>query len=85
MFAHENWLKAGFIDKIAHLARQRKLSDLTIGPVLTWSNEKIAKHISDLLAVPGSRLLFGGKELKNHRIPKFYGSYEPTAIFVPLE
>ena len=41
VFAHENWVKAGFVDKIAALAARRKLEDLTIGPVLTWSNKRI--------------------------------------------
>lgn len=30
-------------------------------------------------------MLFGGKKLENHKIPEIYGSYQPTAIFVPLE
>ncbi|KAG9149216.1 hypothetical protein Leryth_003206 [Lithospermum erythrorhizon] len=42
-------------------------------------------HMSKLLKIPGSELLFGGKELKNHFIPKIYGAIEPTAVFVPLE
>jgi len=31
-------MKAGFIEKIKSLAARRKLSDLTVGPVLTWNN-----------------------------------------------
>lgn len=38
-----------------------------------------------VLRVPGAKLLFGGKALENHDIPSCYGSYEPTAVFVPLE
>jgi hypothetical protein len=37
------------------------------------------------LELPGTKLLFGAKELPNHKIPKEYGAVEPTAIFVPLE
>ena len=85
MFAHENWMKAGFIEKIKSLAARRKLSDLTVGPVLTWNNIHIQKHIDSILALPGTKLLFGGKPLQNHSIPAVYGSFEPTAIYVPLE
>jgi len=35
-------------------------------------------------AIPGARVLFGGKALEGHRIPAVYGAIEPTAIFVPL-
>jgi 1-pyrroline-5-carboxylate dehydrogenase len=43
-------------------------------------------HVAALLAIPGARLLFGGKELAGgaHSIPKCYGALEPTAVFVPL-
>lgn len=37
------------------------------------------------MAIPGAKLLFGGKQLTNHTIPSIYGSYEPTAIFIPLD
>lgn len=33
----------------------------------------------------GAELLFGGKQLENHSIPSIYGSYEPTAIKVPIK
>lgn len=42
-------------------------------------------HVAELLAIPGARLLFGGKELQGHAIPKCYGAIEPTAVFVPLK
>ena len=37
------------------------------------------------MKIKGSKLEFGGKELQNHKIPACYGSYEPTAISVPLD
>lgn len=80
VFVHENWLKAGFIEKIKALALRRKLEDLTIGPVLTWNNQKIKAHIDKMLNIPGSKLSFGGNPLKNHNIPDAYGAYEPTAV-----
>lgn len=66
------------------MAARRKLSDLTVGPVLTWDNTRIKAHIDKILAIPGAKLEFGGKELTEHKIPSIYGSYQPTAIFVPL-
>ena len=33
----------------------------------------------------GAKLLFGGKEIQNHTIPKVYGAIVPTAVFVPLK
>lgn len=43
------------------------------------------EHMNKLLQIPGSKLLFGGKPLGNHRIPSIYGALKPTAVYVPLE
>ncbi|KAL5975091.1 hypothetical protein ACLOJK_031767 [Asimina triloba] len=43
------------------------------------------EHVSKLLLIPGSKLLFGGEPLQNHSIPDIYGAIKPTAIFVPLD
>eukprot|EP00568_Trieres_chinensis_P009203 CAMPEP_0183304316 /NCGR_PEP_ID=MMETSP0160_2-20130417/9441_1 /TAXON_ID=2839 ORGANISM="Odontella Sinensis, Strain Grunow 1884" /NCGR_SAMPLE_ID=MMETSP0160_2 /ASSEMBLY_ACC=CAM_ASM_000250 /LENGTH=524 /DNA_ID=CAMNT_0025467343 /DNA_START=53 /DNA_END=1624 /DNA_ORIENTATION=- len=85
LFLHENWAKVGILDKIKVLASRRKLDDLSVGPVLTVTTEQILGHVKKLLRIPGAQLLFGGKELENHDIPKEYGAVEPTAVFVPLE
>lgn len=86
LFAHKNWMDAGIVDKMADRAAMRKLSDLTHSPVLTWSNADIAAHQEAVLKIPGSKLLFGGKPLEEeHSIPDCYGSYEATAVFVPIE
>jgi len=86
LFAHKNWMDAGIVDKMADRAAMRKLSDLTHSPVLTWSNADIAAHQEAILKIPGSKLLFGGKPLEEeHSIPDCYGSYEATAVFVPIE
>ena len=85
MFVHENWTKAGLLEKIQANAAQRRLDDLTIGPILTQTTESILQHTAQLLEIPGARLLFGGKELAEHNIPKKYGAIEPTAVFVPLD
>jgi len=78
-------IKAGLVQKLKDLASRRNIDDLTIGPVLTWNNEQIKAHIDRVLAIPGARLEFGGKELTGHTIPQVYGSYEPTAIYVPIQ
>ena len=49
------------------------------------TTDQILDHINKLLEIPGARLLFGGKPLENHNIPKVYGAVEPTAVFVPLQ
>jgi len=85
LFAHSNWVEAGLLGKLEGLATKRNLTDLSIGPVMTHTTESILDHTARLLKIPGAKLLFGGKELTNHSIPKKYGAVEPTAVFVPLE
>lgn len=80
VFVHENWHKAGFVDGIKKLAARRKLEDLTVGPVITWDNKRIKGHIDSMMAIKGAKLAFGGNELKNHKVPSCYGTYEPTAV-----
>lgn len=43
------------------------------------------EHIKNLLQIPGSKVIFGGKPLENHLIPHIYGAIKPTAVFVPLD
>ena len=75
-----------FASKLNDLAAKRNLQDLSIGPVLTWNNQQIQEHINKLLLIDGAKLFFGGKPLMGaHRIPFCYGSYEPTAVYVPLD
>eukprot|EP01017_Pseudomicrothorax_dubius_P031129 TRINITY_DN3946_c0_g1_i4.p1 TRINITY_DN3946_c0_g1~~TRINITY_DN3946_c0_g1_i4.p1 ORF type:complete len:479 (+),score=94.48 TRINITY_DN3946_c0_g1_i4:272-1708(+) len=85
LFAHENWVNAGIFDKLKSLAQRRKLEDLTLGPILSWNNEKIQKHLEAVLAIPGAKLLFGGKPLTGHSIPSVYGAFQATAVHVPLK
>lgn len=40
LFVHDNWARAGFLDKIRALAQQRSLANLTLCPVLTVPNER---------------------------------------------
>lgn len=83
LFVHDNWAKS-LLPKLGELAKRRSLSDLTIGPILSLTNEQIRTHIDAVLAVPGAELLFGGKPLADHNIPDCYGAWEPTAVRVSL-
>jgi len=86
LFMHRNWAEAGFIPAIRRLAAKRSLSDLTIGPTLSVSNDTIAEHTARLCDLPGAKLLFGGKPIdEDHEIPAQYGSFQPTAVYVPIE
>ena len=85
LFMHKNWKEVDLIEKLKNNASKRSLDDLTIGPILTHTTKNIKDHISKLLEIPGSTLLFGGKEIDNHDIPDIYGAIEPTAVFVPLK
>jgi len=84
LYVHDNWAES-LLPPIENLAARRGLHDLSLGPVLSWSNERIQEHIDALLALPGTRLLFGGAPLRDHLIPDCYGAYEATAVQVPLE
>ena len=86
VFAHSNWVERGFFDKIKELAGKRNLGDLSNVPILTWSNKRIQEHVDRICAIPGAYLLFGGEVIReSHRIPEIYGSYLPTAVFVPID
>lgn len=84
LLMHENWRDA-LLPRLANLAARRSLDDLTLGPVLTWSNERIRSHLAAVSAIPGAKLLFGGEELSGHSIPNCYGAIEATAVQVPLQ
>jgi 1-pyrroline-5-carboxylate dehydrogenase len=66
-------------------AAKRSLDGLTIGPVLTWTTERILAHIKRCMALPGAELAFGGKALEGHTIPACYGAVEPTAVYLPID
>jgi len=85
LFVHENYERAGLLDKIRENASKRSLQNLSIGPVLTHTTQEILNKTQELANIPNARILFGGKELENHTIPPCYGAVEPTAVLVPLE
>jgi len=85
LFIHTNWHKHGFLEKLEKQVKRRKLDDLTVGPILTWDNKRIEEHIAKVLELDGAKVLWGGKRLTGHSIPEKYGSFEPTAIYVPIK
>ena len=46
-------LHAGLEDKIKSLAAKRKMEDLTVGPVLTWTTDAMLGHVDKLLKLDG--------------------------------
>lgn len=85
LFMHENWSKTDLLEKMKAQAGRRSLKDLSITPVMTHNNASVKNHQDSVLKIPGSKILFGGKPLTNHTIPECFGSWEPTAVFVPLK
>jgi 1-pyrroline-5-carboxylate dehydrogenase len=86
LVAHKSWVERGLFGRLQQFAARRSLQDLTIGPVLTVTTQRMMDHVQQLLReVPGARLLFGGKPLQGgqHSIPQCYGALEPTAVYVP--
>ena len=57
---HRNWRRSGLLEKMAEQAGRRSLDNLTIGPVLTWNNERIKEHLDAVLELEGAEVLFGG-------------------------
>lgn len=84
LFLHQAWRDLGFVEAMRRYAARRKLQDLTVGPVLTWTTEQMLEHVSHLLKIPGAELLFGGEPLQEHSIPEIYGAIQPTAVQVPI-
>ena len=82
LFVHDNWYEA-LVPRLEQLAARRKLDDLTLGPVLSWTTERMLAHVKATSAIAGAKLLFGGRELTGHRIPRQYGAMRPTAVEVP--
>jgi 1-pyrroline-5-carboxylate dehydrogenase len=84
LLCHENWSES-LLPRLAELASQRRLDDLTLGPILSWTDAQIDEHLDAVLSIEGSSLLFGGKHLAEHSIPDVYGTLEATAVKVPLD
>ena len=84
MFMHKNWHKHDLLNKLKEKAEQRHIGNLSVGPTLTWNNLQLKEHIDQLLELDGAQLLWGGKPMTGHKIPPVYGSFEPTAVYVPL-
>ena len=87
LFVHKNWATGSDLyERMRELASRRSLDDLTVGPTLTVTTERLKRHLAALLEIPGAELLYGGEEIAqgDHTIPKCYGAFVPTAIKIPL-
>lgn len=86
-FVHANTvdrLTQGLLDRFATTPHSES-------PILTWSNERLDQRVTDLMAIPGAQLVFGGKRvrepenvvhLRNRDLE--YGYFENTLIRLPL-
>eukprot|EP00958_Prasinococcus_capsulatus_P018043 scaffold2088_cov399-Prasinococcus_capsulatus_cf.AAC.11 len=81
---HEEWTKTHLLARMEELAMARNLTDMTVGPILTVTNDQVMKHIDELSSIDGVEILWGGQLLQDHLIPEAYGAIEPTAMRVPL-
>lgn len=83
LFCHSNWSDK-LLPAMEKLAARRTLDDLTLGPILSWTDSQIDTHIQSMMKIDGAKLLFGGNHLSGHSIPDCYGTLDATAIQVPL-
>ena len=44
---------AGLLDRIKSFASKRKMEDGTLGPVITWTTDKMLGHVDKLTQIPG--------------------------------
>ena len=71
--------------EIKNKTKNRNIDELTCGPVITVTNDRFERHKNDLLKIPGASIAFGGGKLKGSEdVPTCYGSFEPTAIKIPI-
>jgi 1-pyrroline-5-carboxylate dehydrogenase len=54
LFAHEAWRGSGLLKAWGERARARKLENLTVGPVITVTTERMLAHVQRLLEIPGA-------------------------------
>ena len=52
--------RAGLEAKLAQIAARRKLGDLSVGPVLTWTTRAMLDHVDKLLQIPGASMTIVG-------------------------
>lgn len=57
---------AGLEEKLAKRAAARKLEDLSIGPVLTWTTKNMLAHVDKLLQIPGRGISVQSPGTKGH-------------------
>ena len=57
---------AGLEGKLKALAGRRKMDDLSIGPVLTWTTDAMLGHMEKLLKLPGEPAVCSIHEAAQH-------------------
>lgn len=70
LFVSRQWAKTDLYKQMETQVKRRSLKDLTISPTLTVTNETFKHHMDEILAMPGTELMWGGKPLKGHAIPE---------------
>lgn len=85
LIVHKNVAKTDFYEKMKAQAAKRNIADLSIGPVLSVKNAEFEAHRDFCASLEGSKILFGGKPLTGLKAPACYGTWEPSAYFVPLK
>jgi hypothetical protein len=55
------WPAAGLEGRLKERAARRKLEDLSIGPILSWTTERMLGHVEAVLKIPGG-LIESGQE-----------------------
>jgi 1-pyrroline-5-carboxylate dehydrogenase len=86
LFVHSDWTtpEHDIVSKLKALAGRRNFKDLTIGPVLSWSTEKMLNHVKACTEhIPNCDLAFGGTQVKEQGaefVPRQYGLINPTAL-----
>lgn len=69
LFMHSSWADAGLEARLAARAGARKLADLTIGPVLTWSTDRLLEHVGKCVDLEkGERGGAGARTSKGGRL-----------------
>lgn len=64
--------RAGLEARLKARAAKRSLADLSVGPVLTWTNERMKAHMDRLLQIPGARLRADRRLLRLLRLLRLF-------------
>jgi 1-pyrroline-5-carboxylate dehydrogenase len=86
LFVHSDWTTGenDIVSKLKSLASRRSFKDLTIGPLMSVTTDRVMNHIENVLSnIPNAKLAFGGNQIKEpgaELVPKQYGMVNPTGL-----